>query len=472
MDNFRPSLLPIITSVIGSGLLLFVLNNIAANINLPHIYLQVNSFSSGHNDQQTKFRTIVINDGRSTATDVRLTLLYPSANIINFTIPFHNENITSLKYEKPSALVIQLKRLSMSASIIINTTTMNKHNDITAGASSVNNRFIVSATSDQGTNTISDSSSPTVRIEDAGIIPFNLRLLIFATVLAIICFLIGLLYRRIKNYKFQINRSKFIFDIVKQMISVRDTIKKNILATDIFSYSGWNSIDNESKRQIFSDHRDYNLISKFYTKLMQRDSDFSQEETSDLALKNLNQECLSIVDYALKNINWKKYHTISHNRLHIILSIVATLFSALAIFFIFEVLRLLSFLPYQSLVEPYYGIYYALPLVTRGIVAFFLAREIIIFQSSSVYDISSNNDTISYIYLSSTNHGLIKLLAFSFLIMGVPLFLLGTQLQYTGRSDIAYQFFITILVIDVIRMSILSFIIPRYAFKSILMIRS
>jgi hypothetical protein len=81
MDNFRPSLLP----VIGSGLLLFVLNNIAANINLPH--------------------------------HLRLTLLYPSATIINFTIPFHNENITTTKYERPSTLVIELQRLSMGARI-------------------------------------------------------------------------------------------------------------------------------------------------------------------------------------------------------------------------------------------------------------------------------------------------------------------------------------------------------------------
>jgi hypothetical protein len=203
---------------------------------------------------------------------------------------------------------------------------------------------------------------------------------------------------------------------------------------------------------------------------MQRDSDFSQEEISDLALKNLNQDCLSFVDYALKSISWKKYHTTNHKRLHILLSIAAILSSALAIFFILEVLRLLFFLPFQGLVEPYYGIYYALTLVSRGIVAFFLAREIITFQSSSTYDISSNNDTISYISLSSTSHGLIKLFAFSFLIMGVPLFLLGAQLHYVGRSDIAYQFFIAILVIDVIRMFILSFIIPRYTFKSILKI--
>lgn len=95
MADFKSSLFPIITSVIGSGLLLFVLNNIAAEINQPHIYLQVNSFSENNSQQQqTKFQTIAINDGRSTATNVRLTSLYPYANIIDYSIPFHNENIT------------------------------------------------------------------------------------------------------------------------------------------------------------------------------------------------------------------------------------------------------------------------------------------------------------------------------------------------------------------------------------------
>src|ERR1041384_1058720 len=219
MGDFRPSLLPIVSSVIGSGLLLFVINNVASNVSLPHIYLQVNSFS-GHNGQQTKFQTIAINDGRSTATNIRLTLVYPSSNIINFTIPFHNENVTSLKHEVPSSLVLEMQRMSMGASIIINTTTIK--NDVVAAGSPTNIRYVVSATSDQGTNTIADASSPTLRIEDAGIIPFNLRLLIVATVLAIICFLIGLLYRRIKDYEFQINGPKFVFDILKQMITVQE----------------------------------------------------------------------------------------------------------------------------------------------------------------------------------------------------------------------------------------------------------
>ena len=147
------------------------------------------------------------------------------------------------------------------------------------------------------------------------------------------------------------------------MITVRDTLKKNILATDIFPFSKWTSIGDEGKRQIFSDHLDYNLINKFYTKLGQRDSNFSQEEISDHALKNLNQDCLSLVDYALKSICWSKYYTISHKRSHVILIMAAIMSGAFAIFFIFEVLRVVFFVPIQGLSEPYYDIYYILTLV-------------------------------------------------------------------------------------------------------------
>jgi hypothetical protein len=124
MADFKSSLFPIITSVIGSRLLLFVLNNIAAEINQPHIYLQVNSFSKNNSQQQqqqqqTKFQTIAINDGRSIPTNVRLTLLYPSANIINYSIPFHNENITSLNLEGAASLVADIDRFSKGALLLL-----------------------------------------------------------------------------------------------------------------------------------------------------------------------------------------------------------------------------------------------------------------------------------------------------------------------------------------------------------------
>jgi len=227
MADFKSSLFPIITSVIGSGLLLFVLNNIAAEINQPHIYLQVNSFSGNDSQQQqeqTKFQTIALNDGRSAATNVRLTLLYPSANIINYSIAFNNENITSLNLKGPTSLVAEMDRFK-GATVIINTTVMNK--DRVVVASPPYKHYAVSAASDQGTNTIFNLSSPAIRVQDIEkVIPLNLRLLIVTTFLAVVYFLMGLFYKRIRHFKFQIDRPKFVFDVVKEMVIVRDTLKK------------------------------------------------------------------------------------------------------------------------------------------------------------------------------------------------------------------------------------------------------
>ena len=64
-----------------------------------------------------------------------------------------------------------------------------------------------------------------------------------------------------------------------------------------------------------------------------------------------------------------------------------------------------------------------------------------------------------------------KLFAFSLLIMGTPLLLLSGELNYLGRSDLAYEFFIIFLLIDVARMFILSFIVPIYVMKRIIKIR-
>jgi hypothetical protein len=470
MADFKSSLFPIITSVIGSGLLLFVLNNIAAEINQPHIYLQVNSFSGNNSQkQQTEFQTIALNDGRSAATNVRLTLLYPLANIINYSIPFHNENITSLNLEEPTSLVTEIDRFSKGATVIINTTVMKKDGVL---ARSPYKYYAVSATFDQGTNTIFNLSSPTIRVQDIEkVIPLNLRLLIVTTFLALVCFLMGLFYKRIKHFKFQIDRPKFVFDVVKEMVIVRDTLKKNILSTTIFPIVRWNSIEDDTKRQIFSDHRDYNLINEFYKELKQRDSDFSQNDISDKTLRQNNEDCLNHVDYTLGKIYWSSYHPVSHKKFHIIICVASIITSALVIFFIFEVFRVIFFLPIQSLTEPYHIVYNILTSILRSIVAFLLAREIINFQSSSTYDFSANNDTVSHISLSSSRHGLAKLFAFSVLIMGTPLFLLSGELNYVGRSDLAYEFFIIILLIDVARMFVLSFIAPRYTMKRIIKIR-
>jgi hypothetical protein len=124
----------------------------------------------------------------------------------------------------------------------------------------------------------------------------------------------GLFYKRMKHFKFQINQPKFVFDIVKDLIIIRHTLKKSILSTDIFPSSRWSSIEEETKREIFSDYRDYNLINEFYTELKQRDSDFSQKDISDQILRKNNEYCFRLADYTLGKICWLKYHTISHKK--------------------------------------------------------------------------------------------------------------------------------------------------------------
>lgn len=74
-------------------------------------------------------------------------MLYPSANIIDYSVTFHNENTSSLKQEMPSSLVAVIDRLSMGATVIINTTVMMKKDVAVAG--SANEYYIVSATFDQ-----------------------------------------------------------------------------------------------------------------------------------------------------------------------------------------------------------------------------------------------------------------------------------------------------------------------------------
>lgn len=70
MVDLKSSMFPFISSIIGSGLMLFVLNNIVADINQPHVYLQVNGVSK-NNGQQTIFQTVAINNWRSAVTNIR-----------------------------------------------------------------------------------------------------------------------------------------------------------------------------------------------------------------------------------------------------------------------------------------------------------------------------------------------------------------------------------------------------------------
>jgi hypothetical protein len=101
LADWRPSIFQIIPTLIGSGLTLFVFNNLVADIDQPHVFLDVqqydgsiNSGNRGSYNNQIKFHNVAINDGRSSATHLRLSISYPNYNIRSYQTSFQSENVT------------------------------------------------------------------------------------------------------------------------------------------------------------------------------------------------------------------------------------------------------------------------------------------------------------------------------------------------------------------------------------------
>ena len=113
LAGFGISLFQIISTLIGSGGILFLLNSIATDINQPLITLDIvantisDNSSPNHpaasqiniddsvgkendilnhtsSDKPMGFQTVVMNNGRSAATDLILRLSYPNGNITSF----------------------------------------------------------------------------------------------------------------------------------------------------------------------------------------------------------------------------------------------------------------------------------------------------------------------------------------------------------------------------------------------------
>jgi hypothetical protein len=105
---------------------------------------------------------------------------------------------------------------------------------------------------------------------------------------------------------------------------------KNILSITIFPIVRWNSIEDDTKRQIFSDHRDYNLINEYYKELKQRDSGFSQNDISEKTLRQNTEDVLITKNF----ISLSALHQ-SHQVYLLYFSYLK--FSELSSFFLFKV---------------------------------------------------------------------------------------------------------------------------------------
>lgn len=456
MANLGSSIFQILGPLIGSGFVVFVVTNLVSDFNQPHINLQVDESVIG--DSQITSKVLATNDGRLAATHVLLTAFYPAANIVNYSSPFHSENMTLLK-QKTNLLVAKIDRLAKDATIAINIVTARMNKGL-----GYNNSYIVSASYDQGSNVISNIRTPFLNVDNPTIVPSRVRVLIFASALSVVFFIIALYYKRIKNFVKNLGGPTYVLSIIREMASIQNELKNDISSKRIFTSEIWESKDNQIRRQIFGNYEDYNKIDELYVGLKKRDSVLSQKNIGNELIKKCNKSCLWLAIHALKNIDWTRYLDIGHKRTRFILTIVAAILSSFVIFSVFEIFRIYFFFHVPGISSQYSSIIYdILSVIGRSIVAFFVAKEIINFHWSYNYKIDfEKNDIVFNIALPK--YGLTKLFVFAVLIMGVPLsYIIESHLE--PGSNLLYEYVTFLLALDIARMLILIFIVPRFLIK-------
>ncbi|HEX6029151.1 MAG TPA: hypothetical protein VFY64_08940, partial [Nitrososphaeraceae archaeon] len=155
MADWKTSIFQIISTLIGSGLTLFVFNNLVADLNQASVKIDVEDFdnsisssNSSNSNGQVKFQTVAINNGRSPATNLRLSLSYPNYNITQYDTAFQSENMTFSYYN--STLIAEIGRLSSGSAVAINTTGICINKNTNNNNTKCLPYYIVTASYDQG----------------------------------------------------------------------------------------------------------------------------------------------------------------------------------------------------------------------------------------------------------------------------------------------------------------------------------
>jgi hypothetical protein len=244
MVDWGTSSFQIITAVIGSGVLLFILNTANTDFNQPHIKIE----GSNPSQNQNQTRIVVVNDGRSAATDVRLTLVFfdndgeQTNAITNFAKVTENEHF-NLTQDDQRTLIGNVARLTRGAWISILTNT--------SGPAT----YVASATYDQGT--IIEASEKIKSAEkdnpfftiSRDFVPFSSQIILVLLVTSTIFLSVSLLlylYKRMRRL-IRDDISVFVSKLRKEVKTIRDTLQSDMQSKSIFSSELWNSTDNNYK---------------------------------------------------------------------------------------------------------------------------------------------------------------------------------------------------------------------------------
>ncbi len=554
MAGWGLSLFQIISTLIGSGVTLFLLNSIATDINQPLITLDIVANNTGDafplNHQTTsqfsidnfgkqgndtlnnsssnkamEFQTVVMNNGRSSATDLILRLSYPNGNITSFNTGLQSENVT-IKKQSSGLLIAEIGRLSKDSLVAITSEVVCGSNfgkssgdeSRLASEANVGNltnlkcppvNYFVTASFDQGSAFRTNIDSEFINIDKFYSFHIRDQILVIAVTVAVTAFAAALFYRRLIRFRKRLSRPKYVFEILKEIITIRETLQKNMESKKIFPFDMWFSKDTEERLRIFNDYNDYYLLDDFYLKLKERDEIMSKGKNQPISVeiskssptqyginndngipnqsanvthnengktssnKQVNEHCLILADSAIKNINWKNYQDLEDRKYYKPIAATVTIVWAFLIFSVFEFYRLTFFHSNLGLPSLYYSIMYIIfSTLVRAFVFFVVAREIINFQALFAYEVGTVKSVLSFFVMDKSSQ--IKLLLFSFIIGGTPVIGLLTDFHLisdevslfsTGSSQ-GYLLFMSKVLMDVLLFLVLVLVIPKFIMRS------
>jgi hypothetical protein len=208
----------IIVAIIGSSLVGFLLTNGLIEYNQPKIRIDADERQHPAFPSEKRFDMSIINEGLSAATNLRITLHYPSGNITNYSFVLEGENATSsVDSQAQSTLAISVPRFASSGVLLINTIVNDSkapfyvdRNEIEYRCSEPNSSrtdctysnytgsYFASATYDQGGTQISTDYSQRAYQPIEKIVPFNL-LVILVIIVALIALISMILYSLINT---------------------------------------------------------------------------------------------------------------------------------------------------------------------------------------------------------------------------------------------------------------------------------
>lgn len=312
----------IISWVIGSGLIVFSANAIYSNyVRQPHIdiYIEPQGFSA---------IVSVLNDGVTTAHNIRLILYSAESDIIDYSIIYSSENTNFTKQDEPKALVGQMHRMSPGSSIKLQTLFNSTNVDSPI-------KYYVDVVFEEGSTygvaylgkDPKAFRTPMIDIFYANNAARNVALVSAIFILAIIVLLIPFILNWIKKLERKTIELFYIHKLELEAKKIKTILDNDILSKDVFVTKVWDSKKDDVKRITIGNYDHYRILHEFYAELKRRDNYLYHNRPDSDAVRAFNEECRYLASLVLA-IDFRKYGATERKvrvRITIILAIIVAI---------------------------------------------------------------------------------------------------------------------------------------------------